>query len=300
MPHKQKDYFLYLPRTPERERWGVEVLGGGFARIPAKIYYPPTGHPTDHSFNYEKGRVLQSLQILCVTEGKGLLKTASNSTQRITAGSVFVLIPGEWHTYRPDPKTGWAEHWIELDGIVPRRLLADGIFSATKCVFTEGAGIGAAFMKIHPMLDGRRHASASELAVAAMELLSACAMLSGGGTNRAKHLEKIAIAERRLSSPIDGPPDLKALARELSWGYSYFRREFKKQTGLSPWQYHLQARFSLAQRSLMTTSDTLEEIAQSTGFGSAFHLSNAFKKAFGKSPGHWREHHPPGKPISGG
>ena len=72
MPHKQKDYFLYLPRTPERERWGVEVLGGGFARIPAKIYYPPTGHPTDHSFNFEKGRVLQSLQILCVTEGKGL------------------------------------------------------------------------------------------------------------------------------------------------------------------------------------------------------------------------------------
>jgi transcriptional regulator GlxA family with amidase domain len=148
-------------------------------------------------------------------------------------------------------------------------------------------------MKIHPMLDGRRHASASELAVAAMELLSACAMLSGGGTNRAKHLEKITIAERRLSSPIDGPPDLQALAKELSWGYSYFRREFKKQTGLSPWQYHLQARFSLAQRSLMTTNDTLEEIAQSTGFGSAFHLSNAFKKAFGKSPGHWREHQPP-------
>ena len=156
-----------------------------------------------------------------------------------------------------------------------------------------GAGVGAAFMKIHPMLDGRRHASASELAVAAMELLSACAMLSGGGTNRAKHLEKITIAERRLSSPIDGPPDLQALAKELSWGYSYFRREFKKQTGLSPWQYNLQARFSLAQRSLMTTNDTLEEIAQSTGFGSAFHLSNAFKKAFGKSPGHWREHQPP-------
>jgi hypothetical protein len=58
MPHKQKDYFLYLPRTPERERWGVEVLGGGFARIPAKIYYPPIGHPSDHSFNYEKGSVL--------------------------------------------------------------------------------------------------------------------------------------------------------------------------------------------------------------------------------------------------
>jgi len=29
----------------------VEVLGGGFARIPAKIYYPPIGHPSDHSFN---------------------------------------------------------------------------------------------------------------------------------------------------------------------------------------------------------------------------------------------------------
>jgi hypothetical protein len=34
------------------------------------------------------------------------------------------------------------------------------------------------------MLYGRRNAAASEFAVAAMEMLTACALLSGGGPNR--------------------------------------------------------------------------------------------------------------------
>ena len=290
MPQSINDYFLYLPRTPERERWGVEVLGGGLANVSAKKDYPPSGHPKDHSFDFKKGRVLPSLQILCITVGSGVLKTSTIKRQRVVAGSVFLLLPGEWHSYRPDPKTGWVEHWVELDGDVPRRLIRDGVLSRSKCFFANGgaAGVEAAFFKLHPLLDGRRNAAAPELAVVAIELLALCASLSAGGGSRGRQIEKIGIAERRLSSSSKSSPDLVALAKELGWGYSYFRREFKKQTGLSPWQFHLQAKLSEVQRYLTTTDFTLEEISEATGFGSAFHLSNAFKKTFGESPGSWR------------
>ena len=291
MPHNPKNYFRYIPETPESTRWGVEVRGCGFAKIPAHSEYPPAGHPPDHRFDFKKGRVLQSLQILCIAEGNGVLKTSSCRRQRLSAGAVMLLLPGEWHTYRPDPTTGWAEHWIELGGAIPRQLLRDGVFQANRCVFPEGAasGIESVFQKIHPMLDGRRDASVPELSAQAFQLLTLCSELPTSSATRANVVEKVRRAERCLSNlPNDEPPDLPRLAKELGWGYSYFRRVFREQTGLSPWQYHLQARLSQACRLLASSDDTLQGIAETTGFASAFHLSNAFKKAYGESPGRWR------------
>ena len=289
MPHNPKNYFRYIPETPESTRWGVEVRGCGFAKISAHSEYPPAGHPSDHRLDFEKGRILKSLQILCITEGNGMFKTASCRRQRLSAGAVILLLPAEWHTYRPDPSTGWTEHWIELGGSIPNRLLRDGIFQPQRCIFPEGAasGIESVFQKIHPMLDGRRDASVPELAAQAFQLLTLCAELPTLSATRAN----VRRAERRLSNlPSDAPPDLPQLAKELGWGYSYFRRVFREQTGLSPWQYHLQARLSQVCRLLAMSEDTLQSIAETTGFASAFHLSTAFKKAFGESPGRWRNH----------
>ncbi|MFW6303461.1 MAG: helix-turn-helix domain-containing protein [Candidatus Sumerlaeota bacterium] len=42
-------------------------------------------------------------------------------------------------------------------------------------------------------------------------------------------------------------------------------------------------------RRLLTTDDTLKEIAQATGFHGAFHLSRSFKNATGASPSFYRK-----------
>ena len=70
MTQDPKNYFVYLPSTPERSRWGVEILGAGFTDFPPKKGYPPEGHPSDHSFDFKKGRTLRSFQILCITSGQ--------------------------------------------------------------------------------------------------------------------------------------------------------------------------------------------------------------------------------------
>jgi hypothetical protein len=44
-------------------------------------------------------------------------------------------------------------------------------------------------------------------------------------------------AERLLMDSVDKPPAIPGLARELGVAYSYFRREFKRHTGLAPYQY---------------------------------------------------------------
>lgn len=86
--------------------------------------------------------------------------------------------------------------------------------------------------------------------------------------------------ERRLSMP--------ELARSLSVGYSWFRRKFREYTGHSPAQYHLKLRLNRARQLLLGTDLPLKEIADRTGFHSAYHFSRAFKAEVGRSPSAFR------------
>jgi hypothetical protein len=68
MTPRNGDYFVYVSTTPERARWGVEVLESGFAKIAPHQPYPAPGHPSDHHFDFKNGRILQALQILFVAD----------------------------------------------------------------------------------------------------------------------------------------------------------------------------------------------------------------------------------------
>jgi AraC-like DNA-binding protein len=100
----------------------------------------------------------------------------------------------------------------------------------------------------------------------------------------------VAKAERMLTEAVDRPPAIPGLARELGVAYSYFRREFKRQTGLAPYQYVRRMRLEKARRLIGNSSDSLQTIADRLGFASPYHLSAAFKKHYGQAPDHWRRH----------
>jgi len=290
MTPPKSDYFVYISTTPERARWGVEVLGSGFAKIASHQPYPEQGHPSDHNFDFKNGRTLQALQILFIAEGSGWFQTESRQRQRISAESVIFLLPGVWHRYRPDPKTGWEEHWVELDGWVVRRLIDEGVINIRQCVFlaVENSGIAELFEKLHALITGRRQYTVPELANTAHELLGVCAELPNAAKKPSRIAGVVRRAEEHLAERQSENVDLEALAKKLGLGYSYFRRIFREQTGLSPWQYLLRSRLARARRLMTSGEETLASIAETAGFGSAFHLSSAFKKAHGVSPDIWR------------
>lgn len=291
MTPTRNDYFVYISTTPERARWGVEILGCGFTKVDHDTPYPAPGHPSDHDFDFEKGRTLQALQVLFIAQGSGWLKLASKKRQRIAAGSVVFLLPGVWHSYKPDPKTGWTEHWMEVDGWVVRRLIEDGVISIRQCVLQGVGEIGVVelFDKLHSLLRGRHQYTVPELANAAHKLLGLCTELQNTGEIPSRISALVRRAEEHLAAQSMENVDLEALARRLGVGYSYFRRIFREQTGLSPWQYLLRSRLARARRLLSSGNETLASVAETSGFGSAFHLSAAFKKAHGISPDAWRK-----------
>ncbi len=79
--------------------------------------------------------------------------------------------------------------------------------------------------------------------------------------------------------------DLSAVARRSA---AHFARSFKHTLGESPHAYVMRRRLEKACHLMITSSESLSQIALSVGFSDQSHLCKRFKQAFGESPSNWR------------
>jgi AraC-type DNA-binding domain-containing proteins len=79
--------------------------------------------------------------------------------------------------------------------------------------------------------------------------------------------------------------DLSAVARRSA---AHFARSFKHTFGESPHAYVMRRRLEKVCHLMMTSSDSLSQIALSAGFSDQSHLCKRFKQALGQSPSNWR------------
>lgn len=283
------DYFRYFPATPDIELWGLGVTAAGHTRIRAGTLYPPDSHPDDHQLNWSHGRVLDALQIVLISEGAGWLETRATGRRRVRAGMVFLLLPATWHRYRPDPQTGWTESWIEVQGAVVNGLLSAGTFPATSILYPGAidAGLEETLDSIHRQISTEPN-SQPELSAAALRVLALCARAAKSSVRPSRIQRAVADAERFLNEHHAEPVNVEELAVKLGVAYSHFRRAFRARTGFAPWKYVIHLRLTRARRLLASGDAKLDDIAARVGFSSGFHLSHAFKQAYGQAPDTWR------------
>ncbi|WP_158277320.1 AraC family transcriptional regulator [Opitutus sp. ER46] len=301
MPLTEPDYFRYFAAGPDVRRWGVGLTGAGRTCVPARSPYPPARHPADHDFTWEHGRVLEALQLVYIVEGSGIFESQATGRCHLEAGNAVALLPGVWHRYRPDPDTGWTESWAEIQGPLVNTLRRAGVFAATRAVrvIQPESGFEEALAAVHLRARVAEGSFDPELAAVAFGLLAAWEKAGRVQPARSRMLKAISAAERYLADQLSAPVNVQNLARQLGVGYSHFRRAFRAHTGFAPWQYVLHLRLSRARRLLAASDATLDEIASRLGFSSGFHLSSAFKRAYGSSPEHWRAELAASRPRKG-
>ena len=97
---------------------------------------------------------------------------------------------------------------------------------------------------------------------------------------------------RRLTEYIDvhfaENPSLEALAQEVGISPYHLSRAVKNTTGLSPHRLVMRRRIQEVKHLLTATTLPLVEIASMVGFASQSHLTAAFKKESGTTPGRYR------------
>ena len=293
-PRDKRAWFRYLPVSPDARAWGICVPDAGYTLIPPGSPYPPYRHPADHHFTWDQGRILDAYQFIYITRGEGVFESGPSGLQRVRAGDLFIVFPGVWHRYRPDPRTGWDEHWLEFDGDVARRLMDRGAFSPAEPVLHVGhhEKLASLFLEAVEILRQEPPAYQALLGALAVQVMAHTRSALGRARFEGRPVAEIVReAKDLLANQAGRGHPLAGVAAQLNLSYSAFRRLFKSSTGFSPRQFAIQVCLQRAQDLLGRTQLPVGRVAEELGFDSIFYFSRLFKRKTGLSPAAYRRGH---------
>ena len=282
----------YLTINPSDQKWGLTTHSVGHQVISENEAYPPQVHPTRYLFNIENGRILNEYQLLYITKGRGMFSSESSGRSQVKEGYMFLLFPGEWHTYRPDPETGWNEYWIGFDGRIMDEWVKDGFFPKESPVFNIGLNedIISMYKRAIIIAEAQEASYQQALSGIACNLVSMALYLS-----RNRDFNKSDIASQISQAKIAVHDNISAvtpeeLARITCMSYSKFRKIFKEYTGFAPSQYIQEVRITMAKELLTNTSKSIKQIAIELGYENKDYFFTVFKKVTGSTPITYRRH----------
>ena len=270
------------------ELWGVSVSSIGHQKVASNESYPPNTHPLGYYFDVDKGRILNEYQLLYITEGKGVFAFGSyEKSCIITEGKMILLMPGIWHTYKPNPDTGWNEYWIGFKGEIIERIVKEGFFINRTSVFNVGINerIIELFYKGIEISHKERAGFQQELSGILMHILGL--MYSRDKISDFEEGDlfiKINKAKVVMQENVYNKITAKDVAKNVGISYSGFRSAFKKFTGTSPSKYMCDLRLKEAKLLLSNKSMSIKEISWSLNFYNPNYFYIFFKKRTGQSP----------------
>lgn len=277
----------YLLAKETDFQWGIVTKTVGLQDVAPGSPYPPAGHPEDHLFQPEGGRILQDIHILYIIKGRGWFASAHQPRTCLQAGDAVLLFPGEWHTYSPDPATGWTETWIGFTGEMAEQLLGKYGFSPADPIRKVGVSnkLIMAFEQAYDVAEKQLPAYQQQLAGYVGLIIS---------TVYAKSLQQpyldnpdtdlINLSMKIMRQNLNRIMLMEEVAAEIGMGYSKFRKVFKDYTGFSPTQYFLRLKMEQAKDYLLSTSLSGKEIAFRLGFDSVSYFIKLFRQYHGQTP----------------
>lgn len=284
----------YLVCNDKDEQWGLTISTVGYEDIAPGDPYPTTGHADGYYFDVEKGRELNEYQMLYTVEGEGEFESTSTGGGRVKVkeGDVFLLFPGEWHTYHPNPETGWKQYWIGFKGRNMDDRVTAGFLSAGKSVYH----IGYSTQIISLYKDAMQAASEEKaymqqlLAGIVNHLIGLMYALERNIVldKNAAHVNMVMRAQQYIRESLESTLSIQDIAESLGVSYSTLRKQFKDYTGLSPAIYQQDLKLQRAKELLTTTSLSIKEIAYRLNFDSPDYFSAKFKIKTGRKPSEMR------------
>ena len=106
--------------------------------------------------------------------------------------------------------------------------------------------------------------------------------------HRSADYEKIKPAKRMIDEGFKSDISVAELANACGFSVTHFRRVFKSAIGISPTDYRMRRKLTLAKELLEMSELTVSEIATEVGFDDANYFSRVFKSTVGVKPSEYR------------
>lgn len=283
----------YLVANDHDAKWGLTVSTVGYDAVGAGEPYPTHGHADGYYFDMEKGRELNEYQMLYLLEGEGIFRSDHVGSIRIKAGDIFLLFPGEWHTYGPLPDSPWRSYWIGFRGHNMDDRVNNGFLHPQKPVYHVGYSADIIELYKTALRTAHQEAAYSQQMLAGIvnHLIGLMYALEKNIVLNKNHsqVEMVSQARIRIRESLESDLTIQQLAESLGVSYSNFRKLFKMHTGISPALYQQDLRLQRAKELLSTTKLSIKEIAYRLNFDSPDYFSSRFRMKTGLKPSEFRE-----------
>lgn len=282
----------YMLANERDALWGLTVTTIGYEEIAPGDEYPTHGHADGYYFNLERGRELNEYQLLYVTEGRGIFHSTTVPTTQLREGDLFLLFPGEWHSYSPAPSTGWKCYWIGFKGRNMDDRVRAGFLAPTKPVYHIGFSDAIVRLYREAYDTAIRESAYVQQVLAGLvnHIIGVMYSLERNielNRNQA-HVDMVNRARLRIREHLESSLTIQQVAEDLGVSYSNFRKLFKEYTGISPATYQQDLRLQRAKELLSTTNMSVKEIAYRLNFESPDYFSAKFKAKTGRRPSELR------------
>lgn len=282
----------YLVANARDALWGLTVSTIGHEIIAPGDPYPTKGHADGYYFDIDKGRELNEYQLLYQPEGEGVFRSAHIPETTIKAGDMFLLFPGEWHSYHPNPETGWQSYWIGFKGKNVNDRVKAHFLSPEHPIYHVGysADIISLYNSAFETANEEAAYHQQTLAGIVNHLIGLMYSLQRNIilNKNQSHVEMISKARLRIRESLEEDVTIQQIAEEMGISYSNFRKLFKEFTGIAPSMYQQDLRLQRAKELLASTDLSIKEIAYKLNFESPDYFSSKFKVKTGDKPSEFR------------
>ena len=282
----------YLFARESGNLWRIITKTVGMQDVEPGRSYPIGKHPDEYLFSPEKGRILREPQILYIIKGGGWFVSAHQPKRQLRAGDAVILYPNEWHSYAPDPKTGWSEAWIGFTGEHSNMLIED--FFPDKSNPVQRVGVYDTLYKVY---EKAFEIAEEQLPAYQQELAGYVTLIVSTVYARSKQLphlnnpdsSSISLAMKYMRQNLHRNFQMEDIAAYSGMGYSKFRKQFKEYTGFSPAQYFFRLKIERAKDYMQNTNLSSKEVSFRLGFDSTSYFTKKFHQYVGLTPLEFRE-----------
>lgn len=221
-----------------------------------------------------------------ILKGKGTYYV-DHTAYSLKEGNGFLIKPGVTTLYVADEKDPWEYCWVGFDGTHAKTVLQTCGFVNNNLIFTDKSN-GAFRNYIVALIQDFTEGKGNEYSFIGQLYLCFSAMHSNEHSSVQIHEKYILKALDYIHHNYTYEIRISDLANYVSIDRTYLYKLFMNYQGVSPQQYLIQYRLTIAGELLMNSDLNVTEIAYSCGFKDAPSFNKHFKKYFKMPPLQYR------------